>query len=251
MWNTVKRVLLAIFLVCAAIVAAEAAPKYKWSFAQPWTRPLADQGYQLFIDKVKEYTNGDIEITLYSNGLLGTHDESFHGVRDGSVEIAALSPYVNLVPGGMVNWVPWTVSTFDEARIAYAYPDGVIFKAAQVAWREVNAELLFSCSQGAYDLANNIRPMRHPDDLKNLRMRVSSSLGFVRCLENMGRGTGMTMETIPWAEMYNALSRGVVDGFWSMVPSLIDERHVEVLKCYCYCKTHKSRRRCVSMNSQI
>jgi TRAP-type C4-dicarboxylate transport system substrate-binding protein len=193
---------------------------------------LADKGYQLFIDKVKEYTNGDIEITLHSNGLLGTHDESLHGVRDGSIEIATLSPYVNLVPGGMMNWMPWTVSTFDEARIAYAWPDGVLFKVMQVAWREVNAEMLFSCSQGAYGLANNVRPLRQPEDLKNLKMRVSSSLASVRTLENMGSGTGMTMETLPWAEMYNSLSRGVVDGCWDMWPSLIDERHAEVLKHY-------------------
>ena len=41
----------------------------------------------VFIDKVREYTDGAIEITLYSHGLMGTHDESFHGVRDGTIEI--------------------------------------------------------------------------------------------------------------------------------------------------------------------
>ena len=236
MIRSVMLVMLAVFLaglvLSAGVMEAEAAPKYKWSFSHPWTRPLADRGYQLFIDKVKEYTNGAIEIELFSNGLLGTHDESFHGVRDGSIEIAALSPYVNLVPGGMMNWMPWAISSFDEARIAYAYPDGVLFRIMQPAWREVDAELLFSCSQGGYGLANNVRPLRHPDDLANLRFRVSASLASVRTLGNMGAGTGMTMETIPWAEIYNALSRGVVDAIWSMWPSLVEERHAEVLKHY-------------------
>lgn len=227
-----KRITLALLLVSIITGAASAAAKYKWSFAQPWTRPVADKGYQLFCDKVKEYTNGDIEITLHSNGLLGTHDESLHGVRDGSIEIATLSPYVNLVPGGMMNWMPWTVSTFDEARIAYAYPDGILFKVMEVAWKEVGVQMLFSCAQGAYGLGNIQRPLRHPDDLKNLKMRVSSSLASVRCLGNMGAGTGMTMETIPWAEVYNAISRGVVDGCWTMWPSLVEERHAEVLKFY-------------------
>ncbi|HPI98633.1 MAG TPA: TRAP transporter substrate-binding protein DctP, partial [Synergistales bacterium] len=66
----------------------------------------------------------------------------------------------------------------------------------------------------------------------NLKLRVSSSLGFVRTLENMGKGSGMTLQTVPWAELYNALSRGVVDGCWSMWPSLVEERHYEVLKYY-------------------
>ena len=232
MKKCMKKVLLALLAVTAASGVACAAPKYKWSFAQPWSRPIADKGYQLFCDKVKEYTNGEIEIKLYSDGLLGTHDESLHGVRDGSIEIATLSPYVNLVPGGMMNWMPWTVSTFDEARIAYAYPDGILFKVMDVAWGELNCKMLFSCAQGAYGLANNIRPLKHPNDLKNLKMRVSSSMASVRCLGNMGAGTGMIMETIPWAEIYNALARNVVDGCWDMWPSLVDERHCEVLKYY-------------------
>ncbi len=212
--------------------AAFAAPKYKWSFACPWSRPVSEKGYKVFCDKVSEYTNGDIEIKLYMGGLLGTHDESFHGVRDGSIEISALSPYVNLIPGGMLNWMPWTIGSFDEARIAYAYPDGIIYKLMDVAWGEVNCKLLFSCSQGAYGLANNVRPLRNPSDLKNLKMRVSSSTAAVRCLENMGAGTGMLMENLPWSEIYTALSRGVVDGCWTMLPSLVDERQCEVLKHY-------------------
>lgn len=208
------------------------AAKYSWSFACPWARPVSEKGYQFFCDKVREYTNGDVEIKLHMGGLLGTHDESFHGVRDGSIEIAALSPYVNLVPGGMMNWMPWTVGSFDEARIAYAYPDGVIFKLMDVAWKEVNCKLLFSCSQGAYGFANTVRPLRSPDDLKNLKMRVSSSTAAVRCLENMGAGTGMLMENIPWSEIYTALARGVVDGCWTMWTSLVEERHCEVLKFF-------------------
>ncbi len=207
-----------------------AAPKYKWSFAQPWSRPLSNKGYEFFCDKVKEYSDGQIEIKFQPDGLLGTHDESFHGVRDGNIEVAVISPYVNLVPGGMLNWMPWTVGTFAEAKRAYAYPDGILFKVMQKAWNEVDCQLLFNVGQGPYGLANNARALKTPEDLKNLKMRVSSSLGFVLALKNMAEGTGMTMETIPWAEIYNALSRGVVDGCWDMWPSLVDERHAEVMK---------------------
>jgi TRAP-type C4-dicarboxylate transport system substrate-binding protein len=42
----------------------------------------------------------------------------------------------------------------------------------------------------------------------------------------------MTLQTIPWADVYNALQTGVVDGTWSMWSSLVEERHFEVLKHY-------------------
>jgi len=63
-------------------------------------------------------------------------------------------------------------------------------------------------------------------------MRVSGSLGFVRAVQNMSEGTGLSLETIPWADVYGALERGVVDAAWSLWGSLIEERHYEVLKYY-------------------
>ena len=85
---------------------------------------------------------------------------------------------------------------------------------------------------GPYGLGNKVREMKLPGDLKGNKMRVSASLGFVKTLLNMGEGTGMTLQTIPWAELYNALERNVVDGCWSLWSSLVEERHYEVLKYY-------------------
>ncbi|MDR1731266.1 MAG: TRAP transporter substrate-binding protein [Synergistaceae bacterium] len=236
MYCRAKRVgAVALLLVCifvGLVAAAEAAPKYKWQLASPFNNPVKDKGLTFFIEKVKEYSGGDIELTYYANGLLGSHDETFHGVRDGIIEMAMLCPYVNLVPGGMLNWMPWTVSNYDEARIAYAYPDGILFKVMQEAWREVNMELIFNSSEGGYGIANNVRPLKTPEDLKNLKLRVSSSLAYVRALENLGKGVGLTFETIAWAELYNALSRGVVDGCWDTYVGMVDSRHGEVIKYY-------------------
>lgn len=212
--------------------AKDSKPEYKWRFAQPWVRPTNQISYELFCDLVKVYTDGRVEIKLYPDGLLGGHNESFHAVQEGSVEIGVFAPYVNLVPGGMLNWMPWTISSFDEAVLAFTPPDGILYKVMEKAYNEVGMHMLFSQSQGAYGIGNNKRHIKTPEDFENLKLRVSSSLGFVRTLENMGEGTGMTLQTIPWADLYNALSRGVVDGCWSMWPSLVEERHYEVLKYY-------------------
>lgn len=85
---------------------------------------------------------------------------------------------------------------------------------------------------GPYGIGNKVRPIKTPDDFSKLKLRVSASLGFVRTLENMGKGSGMTLQTLPWADIYNALDRGVVDGCWSLWGSLVEERHHEVLKYY-------------------
>lgn len=211
---------------------AEAKTEVKWRFAVPWPRPVLQKAFDRFCAQVNTNSGGRMEIKLFPDGLLGGHNETFAGVRQGEIEMAMLVPYVNLVPGGVVNFMPWTVSNYDEFSLAFRTPNGILHKIMEKAYNEANMHVLFSISGGGYGLGNNVRPIRKPADLKNLKMRVSSSLGMVRALGNMGKGTGMSMETVPWSELYNALSRKVVDGCWSTTNLLVAERQYEVLKYY-------------------
>src|SRR6056297_564525 len=236
--SLLKKVLVVALVLSLALtfavssVSAADKPEYKWKFAQANVRPTQAKSMKLFCDLVGVYTDGRMEIEFFENGILGNEQETFHAVQDGSIEIGNLPPYVNLVPGGMFNWMPWTISSWDEAVIAFGQPDGILYKVLEKAYNEVGMHILYTNSQGPYGLGNNVRPIKKPEDLKNLKMRVSSSLGCVMGLVNMGKGTGMTVETVAWSELYNALGRNVVDGCWSMWPSLVEERHYEVLNYY-------------------
>jgi len=228
---------LALFVVGALALFPETAqgqkkPEYKWRFASAWTQKVRNDSIQMYCDLINKYSDGRIQIQFKHSGLLGNHDEIFHAVREGSIEIGVYAPYVNLIPGGMTNWMPWTVGTYPEAAIAYAPPNGILYKVMDKAYEEVGHKLLWSSPMGPYGIGNKVRPIKTPDDFKNLKLRVSASLGFVRALENMGKGSGMTLQTIPWADLYNALQTGVVDGAWSLWGSLVEERHFEVLKYY-------------------
>lgn len=229
-WIGLAVVIFLAWVVMPALADA-ASPEYRWRFASPWTQPTRNDSITLFTELVNKYSNGKIQIKFQHSGLLGTHDEIFHATREGSIEMGVFAPYVNLVPGGMVNWMNWTIGSFEEAAIAYA-PGGIIFEVMDDAWKEVGHKLAWNSHYGPYGIGNKVRPIKTPDDFSKLKLRVSASLGFVRTLENMGKGTGMTLQTIPWADLYNALQTGVVDGCWSLWPSLVEERHYEVLKHY-------------------
>ncbi len=224
---------LAVFLgVAVHSDMALAKAEYRWKFGVPWTRPTQNEFFQQFCDLVAEYSQGRIEIKFFPNGQLGTHDEHFHAVQEGSVQVAMVVPYINLVPGGAVNWVPWTIENVEEAKLAFETDKGILWKVTEDAYNEVGMHMLFQTSFGAYGIGNTKRPLRTPEDLKNLKIRVSASLGMVRAIENIGRGSGMTLQTIPWGDVYDALSKGVVDGSWSLWPSLVEDRHSEVLKYF-------------------
>lgn len=229
--NILMSLMVASFLILSAPILSVAA-EYEWTFSQPWARAIGNKVIKKFAEDVQTATDGRIAIKVYYDGLLGSHDETFHGVQDGSITMGVISPYVHLVPGGILNWMPWTISSWEAAEMAFDSNGGPLFNITEVAYNEVGMHTLFHIAQGAYGLGNTVRPLRTKEDFKNLKMRVSGSTSFVRALQNMGKGTGMTVVTLPWADLYSALSRGVVDGNWTMWPSLVDERHYEVLKYY-------------------
>ena len=223
-------ILVSLFLLLTLTSFAAEEAEYKWKLACPWTREQIDQNLQLFCDLVKTYSDGKMEIEYYPNGVLGNHNEMFHAVQEGSIEMAECAAYVSLVPGGMLFWMPWSVENYDQLAQAFDNPNGILYKVGSKAFEEVGLHFIYDIFDGPYGLANNVRPIKTPDDLKNLKMRVSSSLGYVKALQNMGTGTGMTLHTVPYMDIYNALERGVIDGCWSLWPSLVDEKQSEVLK---------------------
>ncbi|GHV45152.1 C4-dicarboxylate ABC transporter [Synergistales bacterium] len=211
---------------------AASGAEYKWRFSIPWTRPLLQKGFEDFVERVGKYTDGKVEIKIFPDGLLGSHDESFKSVQAGDTELAMLVPYATLVPGGSVNFMPWAVSSYAGFAKAFDVKNGILHKVNDKAYQEVNMKPLFTVTAGGYGLGNNVREIKTTADLTNLKFRVSSTKTGVSVLGNMGRGTGMTMETIPWSELYNALSRKVIDGCWGTIGLVVAERQYEVLKYY-------------------
>ncbi|HLR32633.1 MAG TPA: TRAP transporter substrate-binding protein DctP [Fodinibius sp.] len=68
------------------------------------------------------------------------------------------------------------------------------------------------------------RPIRTPEDLAGLKIRVQESAMAV----NMVRTLGGSPTPISWGELYTALQQGIVDGAENNLPSYHSSRHYEV-----------------------
>lgn len=155
---TVFVLVLVVFnlLLCGEVFAADKKPEVNWRFAIPWTRPVLQKAFDQFSSQVKAESGGRIEIKVFPDGLLGSHDETFKGVQQGDIEMAMLVPYANLVPGGVINFMPWTVSNYDEFEIAFRSADGILHQVMSKAYDDVNMKVAFSISGGGYGLGNNV-----------------------------------------------------------------------------------------------
>jgi len=56
---------------------------------------------------------------------------------------------------------------------------------------------------------NSKRPIRTPDDLKGLKIRVMEIVPHIKMMEALGA----TPVPIPWTEVYTSFQTDVVDGF--------------------------------------
>lgn len=74
------------------------------------------------------------------------------------------------------------------------------------------------------------KPIRTPQDLKGLKVRVMESETAINMVKNLGGAP----TPIAWGELYTALQQGVVDGAENNLTSFYLSRHYEVCKYYSF-----------------
>jgi tripartite ATP-independent transporter DctP family solute receptor len=93
-----------------------------------------------------------------------------------------------------------------------------------------NSRLIGLCwmDAGARSVYNKVRPIRTPDDLKGLKIRMMGNPLFVDTMNAMG-GNGISMGM---DQVYNAMTTGVVDGAENNPPSYDSFNHFPIAKNY-------------------
>lgn len=201
-------------LAAAALAAAGLAsaqnykPEYKMSLvvgtAFPWGK-----GGEIWANMVKERTQGRINIKLYPGVSLvqGDQTREFTAIRQGVIDMAI---------GSTINWSP-QIKELNLFSLPFLMPDykaidaltqgevgkqifGIVEKAGALplAWGE----------NGYREITNSKKPIRTPDDLKGLKIRVVGSPLFLETFTAMGANPTQ----MSWADAQPALASGAVDG---------------------------------------
>ena len=79
---------------------------------------------------------------------------------------------------------------------------------------------------GVRNFYTKSKPIRTPDDLKGLKIRVMNSSTAIGMVKSMGGSP----TPIAWGELYSALAQGTVDGAENNAPSFTTNKHFEVCK---------------------
>jgi tripartite ATP-independent transporter DctP family solute receptor len=175
-----------------------------------------------------KWTNGRITIEVYGSMQLGGEKEALEQVQVGALEMTRVS----------VGVVGPIVDDFNAFNLPY------VFRSAQhmydVTDGEIGTELLEKLEKGGLIglgymdagsrsfYTSSERPIKGLEDLKGLKIRVMQNPIFIEMVNAMG-GNGIA---IAFNELYTALQTGVVDGAENNPPTVIHQKHYEVVKSY-------------------
>lgn len=178
-------------------------------------------------ERCKELSDGKLTIEVYPAEQLGSEQQCVELVQIGSLAITKVSAAV--------------MESFAEDYKVFGLP--YIFKSKEHAFKimdgEIGKDLLRSTEDkwirgltyydaGSRSFYTIDKPIRTPDDLAGMKIRVMRSITAVEMI----RALGGSATPISWGELYTALQSGVVDGAENNPPSLYTSRHYEVCKYY-------------------
>lgn len=171
---------------------------------------------------LSEQTDGELEVTIYHSMQLGGEKEALEQVQLGALEMTRVS----------VGVVGPIVDDFNAFNLPYVFRS--IDHMHHVVDGEIGQELLAGLEAGeliglgfmdagARSFYNKERPIRTPEDLEGLKIRVMQNPIFIDMMDAMG-GSGIP---IAFNELYTAMQTGVVDGAENNPPSYSTQKHYE------------------------
>ncbi|MDP6979862.1 MAG: TRAP transporter substrate-binding protein [Myxococcota bacterium] len=168
-------------------------------------------------------SSGALRLEVYPNEQLGSERECLELLQIGSLAMTKVSAAVleNFAPSFRVFGVPYL---FRDDAHRFETLEGVIGREILNDLSRVRLRGLAWYDAGNRSFYTRQRPVRHPDDLAGLKIRVQESPSAIA----MVRAMGGAATPIAWGELYTALQQGVVDGAENNPPSFHLSRHYEV-----------------------
>ena len=188
------------------------------------TNSLYQQDAEDYKRLVEQRSGGRIRVDVYCCGQLGRQRELVEQVRLGTLEmVIASSEMVSIVPEFAIWDLPFLFDNREQIQRAVEGP----FGAALFRFLEPRGMVgLAYWENGFRVMTNNLRPIRRPDDLRRVKMRVPPNPDRVRMFRLWGANAG----PLDFSELFSALQTGVFDGQENPMAQIISARLYEVQK---------------------
>jgi tripartite ATP-independent transporter DctP family solute receptor len=194
----------AVGLLCAPPVSAQQTLRFGHS------SQIAEPNHVLgtaFAERLAKQTGNKLDVKIYPQAQLGDEKALVEQLRLGTVDatVVASDILVGFVPDFAAIGLPFAFTSYPHA---HKFLDGKGGKLLLSKLEAIGVKGLGFIDTGFRSVGNNIRPIRTPDDLQGMKIRVIPSPLVIDTQKAMGSSP----VPIPWAETVSALKQGIVDG---------------------------------------
>ena len=206
-WIAALAALAALPFVGSQAAAQDKQTTIKLTHVFPATHYLWLQGGKIFADEIDKRTSGKVKFEVYPAGQLGK--DLLALLKSGLADMVILSPSYapDKLPLTSVSELPGLYSTSCEATVRFwklAQEGGPIYEAELKA---LGALPLFVFTLPPYNILTVSKDVRTLADLAGLKVRAGGS-----AMDKTIRALGAASVRIPSPELYDAMTRGTVDG---------------------------------------
>ncbi|OIN12222.1 DctP family TRAP transporter solute-binding subunit [Oceanisphaera psychrotolerans] len=159
-----------------------------------------------FAKDVTEATEGRVNITVFPSGQLGNEKTMIEGMQIGSVHAAVIGcgSFQSIEPRFGIAELPYS---WEQREDAYAAYDGELGDALEEMAIQKNLRIISWWENGFRHVTNNRGPITSPQDLSNLKIRVTPDKMRLDTFSALGASPA----PLAFGELYSALQQGVFD----------------------------------------
>lgn len=180
-----------------------------------------------FADEVFDKTGGRIMIRIFPNGQLGSETESMEQVLAGVIAMTKVSsPILATYNEGYHTFgLPYV---FNDSPSFYKVMGSDAMRDFFMSTHDDGFMTLTYYTSGARSFYTVNRPIRTPEDLHGLKIRVQDMKSQTDMINAMG-GTPVAMS---YGDVYTSLQTGIIDGTENNETALTTGKHGEICKVY-------------------
>jgi len=197
-----------LIVVCLFLqINASAKTIVKYGHVGPPVHPQ-HHGALAFAKYVTEKTKGEIEVQVFPLGQLGGERSMTEQVQAGTLHMTAVTSGVlaNFVPEVGIIELPFI---YPSRKVAYNVLDDKEVQQRLAKFCDPKGFVFIGYTENEFrDLTNSKRPIKKPEDLNGLKIRVIESPMFIDTFKALGANP----TPLPFPEIYNALQQKVIDG---------------------------------------
>lgn len=179
---------------------------------------------------VEEHTNGEIDVQVFPNELLGPQRQTVELTQTGAIDFVVAS--VGLLEAFESRYTVFNLPYLFDSREHYF---------ATLEDKEISGEIFNATAEsgfvgltwfdaGTRNIYTGKKPINTPEDMKGMKIRVQSSpvnLALISAL-------GASPTPMSFGEVYTALQQSVIDGAENNELALTNNKHGEVAPYYSY-----------------